>query len=188
MAVRDQLITTTAGLMRRKGVAATSIADILEDSGVARRSIYLNFPGGKSELVTATTMAMGEAITAAISGVMERDDPIVAFANMWSSMLAESDFDGGCPVLAAALGQHTAPEATAVAVGIFGKWREVIAQRLISDHIDPHTAGTLAATIVMTIEGAVVMSIASKSATPLYEAATHLNELVALHRPPDRSR
>lgn len=186
MAVRDQLISTTADLMRRQGVAATSIADILEDSGVARRSIYLNFPGGKAELVTATTQEVGEAITRVISAVMERDDPIVEFAGIWTAMLAASEFDAGCPILAAALGRHTAPEATAVAVEMFSRWREVIARRLVSDGVDAVTADSLASTVIMTVEGAVVMAVALKSANPLRQAAEHLSELVALHRPADQ--
>ena len=51
MRVRERLTAATATLMQRQGVAGTGIAEILSTSGVTRRSIYLNFPGGKAELV-----------------------------------------------------------------------------------------------------------------------------------------
>src|SRR5262249_56857431 len=51
MRVRDRLTSATATLMQRHGVAGTGIAEILSTSGVTRRSINLNFPGGKAELV-----------------------------------------------------------------------------------------------------------------------------------------
>ncbi len=63
MRVRDRLTSATATLMQRHGVAGTGIAEILATSGVTRRSIYLNFPGGKAELVAAATRARGDEMT-----------------------------------------------------------------------------------------------------------------------------
>ena len=64
MRVRDRLTSATATLMQRHGVAGTGIAEILATSGVTRRSIYLNFPGGKAELVAAATRSAGDEMTA----------------------------------------------------------------------------------------------------------------------------
>lgn len=188
MAVRDQLTSATAELMRRYGVAGTGVADILKQSGVARRSIYLNFPGGKAELVCATTRTSGAAITTIMRKLMRAPDPIGAFAEMWSSVLVDSDFDAGCPVVAAALGRHSAPEATDVAVEVFEDWRAVSAERLVADGVDPQLADSLAITIVAAIEGAVIMAQAERSTRPLLEVAARLNDLVAAHLPASSPR
>ena len=74
MSARDALITSVTGLVRRRGVAGTGLNALLEDSGVARRTVYLNFPGGKAELVaeaTVTQMEAGCPIVAAILGRAE---------------------------------------------------------------------------------------------------------------------
>ncbi|GAC68545.1 TetR/AcrR family transcriptional regulator [Gordonia soli] len=181
MAVRDQLIEATADLMRRHGVAGTGVAEILKESGVARRSLYLNFPGGKTELVTATTKTAGGALTAVLSAVMTKPDPIGAFAEMWSAMLRATDFQGGCPVVAAALGRHSAAGATEAAVEVFGEWRRVIADHLHEAGVADTVAASLATTIVAAVEGAVVLSEATRTTAPLDDVAAHLNELVALH-------
>lgn len=183
MAARDQLIEATADLMRRHGVAGTAISDILKSSGVARRSIYLNFPGGKSELVAATTRSVGDTITALLTDIVAEPDPIMAFAEMWSAALSATDFEGGCPVVAAALGRLSAPEAAAAATEVFDEWRGLIERRLLDDGVAPDVTASLAATIVAAIEGAVVLAEAAQTTTPLIQVATHLNELVALHRP-----
>ncbi|WP_055477004.1 TetR/AcrR family transcriptional regulator [Gordonia sp. HS-NH1] len=182
MAARDQLIEATADLMRRHGVAGTAVSDILEHSGVARRSIYLNFPGGKSELMAAATRSSGGMITALLTEIVAEADPIMAFADMWSAALSTTDFEGGCPVVAAALGRLSAPEAAAAAADVFDEWRDLIERRLRDDGIAPEATASLATTIVAAIEGAVVLSEASQTTTPLIQVATHLNELVAVHR------
>ena len=67
MRVRERLTSATATLMQRHGVAGTGIAEILSTSGVTRRSIYLNFPGGKAELVAAATRSAGDELTATVA-------------------------------------------------------------------------------------------------------------------------
>src|SRR5258706_426767 len=51
MTARERLIASAIEMLRRHGVAGTGLAELLENSGTARRSVYVNFPGGKSELM-----------------------------------------------------------------------------------------------------------------------------------------
>ena len=63
---------------------------LLEDSGVARRTVYLNFPGGKAELVTEATRIAGQALSAVIRSADNGDDPIQAvrtFIDQWKAQL-----------------------------------------------------------------------------------------------------
>ena len=122
MRVRDRLTSATAALMQRHGVAGTGIAQILETSGVTRRSIYLNFPGGKAELVTAATRSAGEEMAARDRRYVDTPDPIAAFARMWGNVLLSTDFEGGCPIVAAACSGDEAPEAAAAAAEVFADW------------------------------------------------------------------
>src|SRR5947199_9968765 len=102
---RDRLTAATAGLMQRHGVARTGIAEILATSGVTRRSIYLNFPGGKAELVAAATRSAGDEMTTLMREYVAQPDPVEAFTRMWSEVLVSTDFEGGCPIVAAASGR-----------------------------------------------------------------------------------
>jgi TetR/AcrR family transcriptional regulator, lmrAB and yxaGH operons repressor len=170
-------------LMQRHGVAGTGIAEILKNSGVTRRSIYLNFPGGKAELVAAATRAAGDEMTATVRGYMDEPDPVGAFTRMWSDVLVSTDFEGGCPIVAAASGRDESPEGANTAADVFTDWTEVLADRLRRDGIKNAAAQSLSTTIVASVEGAVILSRAQRSTKPLEQVSDHLNELIAAHRP-----
>jgi AcrR family transcriptional regulator len=183
MRVRDRLTAATATLMQRHGVAGTGIAEILTSSGVTRRSIYLNFPGGKAELVAAATRAAGDEMTATVRGYMDDPDPVGAFTRMWSDVLVGTDFEGGCPIVAAASARDESPEGASTASDVFADWSQLLAERLRRDGIKTAAARSLSTTVVAAVEGAVILSRASRSTKPLEQVTKHLNELIAQHRP-----
>ena len=177
-------MSATATLMQKQGVAGTGIAEILSESGVTRRSIYLNFPGGKSELVAAATRAAGDELTAVLRECIAQRDPIGAFTRVWSEMLVSTDFEGGCPIVAAAFSRGEAPEAAGTAAEVFAEWGRLLADRLIEDGIGRAAAQSLSTTVVAALEGAIILSRATESTKPLTQVARHLKELIAQHLPP----
>ncbi|WP_372442056.1 TetR/AcrR family transcriptional regulator [Nocardioides limicola] len=56
---RERLLRSSIALVRAHGVEGTGLTELLERSGTARRSIYQHFPGGKDELIAASTRAAG---------------------------------------------------------------------------------------------------------------------------------
>ncbi|MUL68195.1 TetR family transcriptional regulator [Mycobacterium sp. CBMA 234] len=187
MQVRARLIASTAELMQRHGVAGTGIAGIVDASGVTRRSIYVNFPGGKAELVAAATRSAGDELAALLRDYLLEPDPVAAFSKIWAEYLVESNFEGGCPIVAAVSGRDEASEAADAAATVFGDWVQLIAARLSLDGIKSDVAQSLSTTIVAAIEGAVVLSRATRSTTALEQVAHHMEELVAGHRPAPRT-
>ncbi|MFC4125071.1 TetR/AcrR family transcriptional regulator [Nocardia rhizosphaerae] len=189
MAARDGLVQSAIDLVRRRGVAGTGVAQLLEHSGLSRRTIYLNFPGGKSELIAEATRVSGRATTTLIEtfgrgGTTEAT--INAFADTWKQIVESSGFLAGCPIVAAALGRLEAPAAADAAGAAFTEWEQALESRLRAEHIAPDTAKSLATTVIATIEGAVVMSLAKQSTEPLEHAGLHLSELIRANaRPQD---
>ncbi|AYF74056.1 TetR/AcrR family transcriptional regulator [Nocardia yunnanensis] len=184
MGARDRLIDSAIALMRCNGIAGTGIAQLLEHSGISRRSIYLNFPGGKSELVAEATRAAGQASSALMRTVLASTDlasAIAAFPDMWRETLISTDFAAGCPIVAAALGRAESAEAADVAGETFTEWEAIIAERLEAEQVEPAPARSLATTIVAAVEGAVVLSLATRSTGPLERVGKELSDLVALH-------
>ncbi|BBX48681.1 TetR/AcrR family transcriptional regulator [Mycobacterium cookii] len=188
MRVHDRLTSATATLMQRHGVAGTGIAQILDTSGVTRRSIYLNFPGGKAELVAAATRSAGDEMAAILRDYVDEPDPVAAFARMWSEVLVSSNFEGGCPIVAAACARDEAPEAAAAAAKAFATWEELLTDRLIGEKIERSVAQSLSTTIVAAVEGAVILSRAARSTKPLEQVSHHLEELIAANRPTARGK
>ncbi|MGW4632156.1 TetR/AcrR family transcriptional regulator [Nocardia sp. NPDC004415] len=189
MAARDGLVQSAIDLVRRYGVAGTGVTRLLDHSGISRRTVYLNFPGGKSELITEATRVAGCAMTGVIETFGRRSDPeasIASFTEAWKKVVESSDFLAGCPIVAAALGRSEAPDAADAAGAAFDDWEQALAARLRAEQVAPETALSLATTVIAAIEGAVVMSLAQRSAEPLDRTGRHLAELIRAHVPSQR--
>jgi TetR/AcrR family transcriptional regulator, lmrAB and yxaGH operons repressor len=181
MSARERLIASAIALIRSVGVAGASVSALLDHSGLARRTLYLNFPGGKPELVQAATAAAGAELTASIQNCMEDADParaLAAFMQMWEAMLADSDYTAGCPIVAATLGRSEAPAAGDAAAAAFSRWEELLTQLIRDAGVEQSAAADLATTAVAAVEGAVIMSVAQRSPIPLRRANRVLSALV----------
>lgn len=181
MSARDRLIAATVAQLRRFGVAGTSVSGILEDSGLARRTLYLNFPAGKPELVAAATENASGLTIAAVESLVSESDPaqvVQTFAERWADSLAGNGYSAGCPIAAAALGREEAPAAADAAGAAFARWVDVVTRLVEDSGIDGAAAEELATTVVATVEGAVIMSIAERSSEPLRRAGRGLAQLI----------
>lgn len=183
MSARTRLIAATVGQLRRFGVAGTSVSGILEDSGLARRTLYLNFPAGKPELVAvATSVASDSMMSAFEQALAAESDPIRLIENFIERAaegLEANGFAVGCPIAAAALGRQDAPAAADAAGAAFTRWVDAITG--IAEDAgagDRQAAGELATTIVAAVEGALIMSIAQRSSEPLRRAGRTITTLV----------
>ena len=181
MAVRDALIQSTIALIRRGGVAGTGIAAVLEHSGVARRSIYLNFPDGKAGLVCAATREAGDGLSAYLRDIAGRSDSrrgLEEFVELWKRSLNDSDFEDGCPITAATLGRADSPEAADLAGETFAAWQDILAGAVDAPGMTEERRRSLAALIIAAIEGAVIMSMARRSIEPLDQVQEQLAALL----------
>jgi AcrR family transcriptional regulator len=190
MSARDALISSVTGLVRRRGVAGTGLSALLEDSGVARRTVYLNFPGGKAELIAEATRQAGQAFTEGLRSADDGGDPVQAvrtFIDRWKEQLCSDQIEAGCPIVAAILGRCEAPEAADAAAEAVGDWRSILADRLVRAGADDDSARSLATLTIAAIEGAVILAVATQSTDALDDVARHLAEVIELHLP-DRAR
>ena len=186
MSARDALIASVTGLVRRRGVAGTGLNALLEDSGVARRTVYLNFPGGKAELVAEATRLAGEALTTVIRSADDGGDPAQAvqtFIDEWKAQLSATQMQAGCPIVAAILGRSEAPAAAQAASEAVAEWQAILADRLVRSGVDRDSARSLAALTVAAIEGAVILALATQSTAALDDVGRHLIEVIKLHLP-----
>lgn len=182
VSARNRLITSTVGQLRRFGVAGTSVSGILEDSGLARRTLYLNFPEGKPELVAAATRVASEEIVAALERSMESGSDLIALGEAFienaAKALEDNGFAVGCPIAAAALGREEAPAAADAAGVAFAGLVSALTSIAKDSGADDEAAEELATTIVATVEGALIISIAERSADPLRRAGRCLTEML----------
>jgi AcrR family transcriptional regulator len=181
---RGRLIRSGIELIRRRGVAGTGVADLLEHSGTARQSIYKHFPGGKTELVEESIRTAGawiEQMIEQMAQALSAPEMLQAFVEYWKWVLVTSDYRSGCPIAAAAYAGSEAPGARELGSRAFRHWENHLAAKAIAEGIPASTAKSLATTIIAAIEGAVMMSIADRSVTPLLRTHDQLLRLLRIH-------
>jgi AcrR family transcriptional regulator len=184
MSARDVLIASVTGLVRRRGVAGTGINALLEDSGVARRTVYLNFPGGKAELVAEATRIAGQGLTAVLQSADDGSDParaVKTFVDEWKTQLDATEMQAGCPIVAAILGRAEVPAAAQAAAEAVNEWQTLLADRLVRSGADRDNARSLANLTIAAIEGAVIIALATQSTAALDDVGRHLIEVIELH-------
>lgn len=176
---RDRLLVSAIALVRERGVEATGLADLLERSGTARRSVYQHFPGGKLEMIEESTRLAGQWIRHLLTTAAD-DDPgtvVAALIRQTARNLAAHDFALGCPIGAAAMAPPEAAGVRAAATATFEAWTADIAERLTREGRSPEQARSLAGFVVSAIEGALLRSVAARSTEPLDQAAEQLPRL-----------
>ena len=186
---RERLLTSAIQLMARDGVAGMGVAELIEHSSVSRRSVYVNFPRGKAELVTDATKSAAEFITGVLEKLVQQAPVRSSLSSLGAlvgaKVVAGSDYTMGCPIAAATLGRSEAPEASQAAHAAFVQWVDLLAGRLEKDGVDPSETESLATTIVAAIEGAVLMSLAARSTDPLDRVIQQMVRLIEASTPID---
>ncbi|MFD9548440.1 TetR/AcrR family transcriptional regulator [Nocardia salmonicida] len=181
---RERLIRSAILMMREHGVAATGLTDLLAHSKTARGSIYLHFPGGKSELMEQATLHAGRQITAMIEALMAASsspaEVVVGLVEAWKQILENSSFTAGCPIVAAAQSGSDSPTVQAASAAVFGDWTGRLADFLRSAGMDSAAAASIGSVIISAIEGAIIQCRSTKSLQPLDDAGANLVKLLEL--------
>jgi TetR/AcrR family transcriptional repressor of lmrAB and yxaGH operons len=175
--VRARMVASAADLLARRGLQATSLSEVLEQSGAPRGSVYHHFPDGKNQLsASALDLAGDRAIELLDRKAGAPANEVAAwFLHIWREVLIRSNFDAGCAVLAVTVAADS-PELRDHAAGIFRTWRHRLAELLEQGGLDSRDAARFAATLIASSEGAVALSRAERSVEPFDLVAEQLLE------------
>jgi TetR/AcrR family transcriptional repressor of lmrAB and yxaGH operons len=178
---RERMIQSALILMGQQGIGATSFSQVIEHSGAPRGSIYHHFPGGKAQLVEEATRYAGDAVVNLLGHAVDRaDDPVAAVEaviGFWRTLLYNSDFAAGCPVLAATLEGDHSPGARIAAREVFQRWEDLYTELLMKAGIAEARARSLGSIAISAVEGAVILSRAEHTNAPLERVGDELQRL-----------
>jgi TetR/AcrR family transcriptional regulator, lmrAB and yxaGH operons repressor len=178
---RTKMLISAAEVMRERGAAGVTIDEVLARSGAPRGSVYYHFPEGRNQILAEALHYAGEAITADIDEAAGRGAKVLLgqFVEFWDRVLAESDFNAGCPVVAAAIGSADDDVPLAEeAARIFAHWRTALTWAFVADGFPESDAESLAVMSIAAMEGAVVLCRSSRSSDPLHKVYDQLEFLV----------
>ena len=181
---KARLLATTADLMHRQGYSSTGLNQIIEESGAPKGSLYFHFPGGKEQLVTEALEISSASLTELLERVLRSApttqlalDGIIAY---FGGALETSSYTKGCPIATVALEQAATSDALyRVCSAAYHRWQALIAERLHEDGHSAKRADELAAFVLATIEGALMLCRAHRSTEPLRRTAVELRRFLA---------
>ena len=182
---RDRMIAGAADLLRRKGMTATSMREVVRYSNTPRGSIAHHFPGGKRQLLEAAVDHAGREVSEPLAQLLDKHGPLQGvemFVALWRKTLEETAFQAGCAVLAVAVEPYTCDQRGELdteleaqiqlqlldqANGIFVQWQEIISRSLQDAGVAVVRSRSLALLAIASIEGSVALCRAARSVEPL---------------------
>lgn len=179
---KQRMVRGAAQLLRERGYTGTGFREVIELTGAPRGSIYHHFPGGKSQLASEAVGYVGSLARQAIESSLADGDPIAAlraFVDLWRADFERSGSRAGCPIVAVAVENHdAAPELLDAADRAFQQWGDAFAGALRRAGVKRARAARLAALVVSSVEGAIVLSRARRDPKPLVDVALELEAVL----------
>jgi TetR/AcrR family transcriptional repressor of nem operon len=192
---RERILAKAAELFNQRGLEGTSMADLMEATGLEKGGIYRHFPSKEAVAAEAFDYAWEEAFQermrdlGSISGSIDRLKHLIA-----NFVERRSSIPGGCPLLNTAVESDDGnPVLRERAQQALGKWQDLLTsvinegtqRREIRSGVDPRR---LAMLVISTLEGALMISRLERNRDALVAARAHLDRYldkeVRARRPP----
>jgi AcrR family transcriptional regulator len=179
------MVFSTAQLIRRDGVAATGLRDVVTHAQAPRGSLQHYFPGGKEQLVNEAVgwagRFAGSRVDRFLAG-MSRPTPaklVSAMVGQWVDEFRTVGFGQGCPVAAATVDSSSSTESTRAAVAdAFAGWRRPVVRALTDMGVPARKAASAATLMISALEGAILIARAEQDVRPLTTVARELGPLL----------
>ncbi|HWB32088.1 MAG TPA: TetR/AcrR family transcriptional regulator [Acidobacteriaceae bacterium] len=192
---RERIVAAAAPVFNQKGYAGTSLADLMEATGLEKGGIYRHFDSKQALAEDAFDYAWGLATALRFDGLDQIPNAVDKIAHFIVSFRdRRTGLPGGCPLLNTAVdADDSNPQLKARARAALDCWLNSLESifkqgqrdRQVSSRIDPAQQAQL---IIATLEGALFLSRLTHDQAPLHAAAAHLiDHLEASVRTPRRA-
>ncbi len=180
---RDQIIEKTCELLELQGYHATGLNQIIRESGSPKGSLYHYFPGGKEELAVEAVTHVGALVNQRIrNNLAQTDDAaeaIRSFIQTIAFSVEQSEYRAGGPITTIAM--ETASKSSRLretCAQIYEEWQAAFAEKLQASGIAAPRSDRIAALIIASIEGGVILCRTSQTPKPLQQVAEEIYLIV----------
>lgn len=179
-ASKEKVLDAAIALMRRSGLSAAGISEIVRESGAPRGSIYYFFPDGKRQIVSEALILYGKRGAAAWDEVLSANsdsaDKIYALLRSISRRIEQGKYRQSCAAGAACLDLEDDLEMVRQAIAhTFADWIEVLQKHF--PFKDPVKGRSFAGLVLTVIEGAFIRARAEQTTRPFSDAADWLADI-----------
>ncbi len=169
---RDRIVGVSAELFRRQGYAGTGVKQIVAEANAPFGSLYHFFPGGKQELADEVIRSSGalylELVDAFFGPGIDPVEATRAFFAGAAETVRETDYADACPIATVALEVASTSEPLRKATAdVFESWLDRTAGHFADSGIPRGKARELAISSFALLEGAFVLSRATRDTRPI---------------------
>jgi TetR/AcrR family transcriptional repressor of lmrAB and yxaGH operons len=176
---KEEMVKTALRLFRSRGFAGVGVAELLEQSGFPRGSLYFHFPGGKEEIGVAAmqrqTQQDCENMLAAKAICDSAEEFVAKVYQVIGDRVERSAFRAGCVV--GAITQEAAADASLLqeaAARCFAEMLQVMEEVLAHFGLPPEKAAQGASAMLTGLQGATLQARAFKRIDPFEHSAQAL--------------
>src|SRR5580693_6690721 len=181
---RRDIVKKAAPLFNRKGFEGTSLADLMQATGLQKGGIYRHFSGKKELAAEAFDYAWEKAVRGRLDGIADVPDCVDRLKKTIDNFVERRTglVPGGCPLMNTAVEADDGnPLLRARARRALQGWTErlsrITAEGIEKQHIDRSVAPRqLAQLIIGSLEGALLVSRLQNDEEPLRAMRQHLDE------------
>lgn len=182
---RDQIVATTCQLLELQGFHATGLNQIIKESGSPKGSLYYYFPGGKEELAAEAIRYVGsiilERFRRELASIPNAAQAVQAFIRSVAYNVELSGFSAGGPITTVALETASTNEPLREeCYRIYHAWQEAVESKLLEGGLSQERAERLAALVIASLEGGIILCRTRKSRLPLEQIAAEIGILITL--------
>jgi TetR/AcrR family transcriptional regulator, transcriptional repressor for nem operon len=162
-ATRERIVTAASELISERGIAETSLDDVIERAGVSKSQLYHYFED-RSALLRAVVLHNAEGVLSYVGGPLDSWKAIRSSFDSLVTLQVERRACGGCPI-GTLVGQlvEVDEQARLALVESFSRWearlrdglRSMQLQGKLDRNADP---GTLAAATLAAIQGGLILT------------------------------
>lgn len=179
---KEKILKAASRLFQIKGYNATGLNEILKESDAPKGSLYYYFPNGKEELALEAIKLSSEFIQTKIRNALDKySNPIEAIQYNIKCIIEnlEDDEPNNISIGLIALETHLSSEPLReVCKEVFNEVTNIYAEKLIKSGLPKEVAQELGAFILVTIEGAITVSVTQKNSTDLLVASKQISMLL----------
>jgi TetR/AcrR family transcriptional regulator, lmrAB and yxaGH operons repressor len=187
MDTKSLLIDTATTLFQHKGYKGVGINEILKASNVTKGALYHHFPNGKEELLITCLHGLNEAITTDIEAIFSRHlSTKDAILSMIDKLIHNFEKNGTiigytCSSIISEMATMSEPVRTACS-DLYENIQHLYCEKIITEGYSNESASAIALLMTASIEGAMMLCLTQKSATPLKTIATLFPSILKVNK------
>ncbi len=177
---RELIIRAACTLLEKQGYPATSLDEIVKESGSPKGSLYYYFPDGKEQIVSEAVLYAGAILVERMrSELAKYDNPIQSlyeYILRLAGKVEEKNFSPGNPLTIVAVESVGSSERISQACReVYVQIEAVLREKLLCCGLSESEAAEQACLTLAGLEGGIILSRVHRTADPLRSIASHLN-------------